>query len=84
MRNSNVTETMPKNDLNKLENCVSGRGGFRIFERYNTIQYNTIQYNTIFVLLQINITDDGSCLNPIEIELSAINGQNMSNVYSYI
>ena len=54
--------------------------------QYNTIQYNTIQYNTIqySFYYKLTFTGDGSCLNPIDIALSAINGQNMSNIYSYV
>ena len=47
----------------------------------NAMQCNTIQYSFYY---KLTFTGDGSCLNPIDIALSAINGQNMSNIYSYI
>ena len=47
----------------------------------NAMQYNTIQYSFYY---KLTFTGDGSCLNPIDIALSAINGQNMSNINSYV
>ena len=46
--------------------------------QYNTIQYNTIQHNTIqySFYYKLTFTGDGSCLIPIDIALSSINGQN--------